>query len=80
VTSEPREFATFRDSLHPREERVFFGAFDPAARPIGMAESVMHHLPATARKAMPAGDYRDWAVIEAWADSIAEGLTSVQLA
>jgi menaquinone-dependent protoporphyrinogen oxidase len=80
VTSEPREFTTFRDAIGSRDQRVFFGAFDPAAPPIGMAESMMRHLPATARKAMPAGDFRDWTAIDAWADGIAEQLAAVPLA
>jgi menaquinone-dependent protoporphyrinogen oxidase len=54
-----------------------FGAFDPAAPPIGIAERLMHHLPAAGRNAMQAGDFRDWAAIDAWADSIAEELVPV---
>ena len=77
VTSEPREFAAFREAIRPRDERVFFGAFDPAARPVGMAEGLMHHLPAATRKAMPSGDFRDWTAIDGWADAIAEQLAPV---
>jgi menaquinone-dependent protoporphyrinogen oxidase len=74
VASEPREFAGFRGTLHPRGERVFFGAFDPAAPPIGFAERLTRHLPAAAQNAMPSGDFRDWAAIDAWADGIAADL------
>ena len=76
VTSEPKEFAEMRPALRPRGERVFFGALDPNAAPVGLAERFMRHLPATARDAMPAGDFRDWPAIDAWADGIAAELTS----
>ncbi len=74
----PKEFAEFRDMLQPMEERVFFGAYDPSAPPVGMAErlgmQVMRAMPA-ARDALPAGDFRDWPEIEAWAASIGDALT-----
>lgn len=79
-TSEPREFAAFRDALRARDERVFFGAFDPDEPPVGVAESMMRHLPAAARKAMPSGDFRDWDAIDAWADRIAGELSPVPIA
>ncbi len=78
VASEPREFAELRGTLHPRDERVFFGAFDMDAPPIGFAERVTRHLPAAARDAMPTGDFRDWAAIDAWADRIAADLVPVR--
>lgn len=68
--AEPKEFAEFRETLHPREVRVFFGAYDRDAEPIGIAEHVMRSLPA-ARDALPTGDFRDWVAIEAWAHGIA---------
>ena len=71
----PREFAELERSVRPRDMRVFFGAFYPEAPPIGIAERVMAMTPA--RKAMPAGDFRDWAAIEAWAASIAQELSAV---
>ena len=69
----PKEFAKLRDAIHPRAEKVFFGAFDPAAKPIGFAERVVSLMPA-ARAAFPKGDFRDWPVIDAWADTIAHEL------
>lgn len=70
----PKEFEALRDAIHPRGEKVFFGAWDPTAKPIGFAERVVSLMPA-ARTSMPAGDFRDWAAIDAWADEIARGLT-----
>jgi menaquinone-dependent protoporphyrinogen oxidase len=75
--AEPKEFVELRDVLHPRDEHVFWGAYDPDAKPIGLAESlgqrVLKLMPA-ARDALPSGDFRDWPEIEAWAGSIATGL------
>jgi menaquinone-dependent protoporphyrinogen oxidase len=76
----PKEFAEFRDMVQPRDERVFFGAYDPSAPPVGMAERfgmrVVRAMPA-ARDALPAGDFRDWPEIEAWAASIGDALAVV---
>jgi menaquinone-dependent protoporphyrinogen oxidase len=72
----PQEFAAFEQDLRPRGEHVFFGAFDPDAEPIGMAErlgAVFMRMPAI-RKELPAGDFRDWPAIEAWATEIAHEL------
>lgn len=74
VESTPREFAEFRDAIHPRDEKVFFGALDPDAKPIGVAERLVALMPA-AKGAMPHGDFRDWAAIDAWADAIAHELS-----
>jgi menaquinone-dependent protoporphyrinogen oxidase len=76
-TTRPREFAEFADAVNPRDMRVFFGAFDPDAPPVGIAEKIMALTPA--RKAMPAGDFRDWAQIEAWAEGIADELEAIPL-
>ncbi len=71
TASVPREFEHLRAAIHPRGERIFFGAWDPTASPIGFAERLVRAMPATARAAMPTGDFRDWAAIDAWADEIA---------
>ena len=34
----PAEFAEFAGSIHPRDEAIFFGAFDPDAKPVGLME------------------------------------------
>jgi len=74
VAAEPKEFPEMKGSLHPRGAQVFFGAFDRDAPPVGLAERLTRHLPAAAQDAMPAGDFRDWAAIDAWADGIAAAL------
>ena len=73
MTSVPKEFPRLRELVHAHGERVFFGALDPSARPIGAAERFMTLMPA-ARNSLPKGDFRDWPVIEAWADQIAREL------
>lgn len=74
VAAIPTDFAEFRDVIHPRDERVFFGAFDAAKLPLLM--KAFRILPA-ARQLLPEGDYRDWADIDAWAHQIAAGLVPV---
>jgi menaquinone-dependent protoporphyrinogen oxidase len=72
----PKELPRLRELVHPRGEAVFYGAIDPAARAIGLAEHVMALMPA-ARNALPKGDFRDWPAIDAWADEIAATLEVV---
>ena len=77
ATAAPKEFAEFSASLHPRGAQVFFGAYDPDAAPVGFAERAMKGfmrvMPAI-RGALPAGDFRDWPAIDAWAEGIATEL------
>jgi menaquinone-dependent protoporphyrinogen oxidase len=78
--SRPAEFAEFAMSIHPRDARVFFGAFDPDAKPIGLMERLgapFMRMPGV-REAMPAGDFRDWPQVEAWAEGIAQELADVR--
>jgi menaquinone-dependent protoporphyrinogen oxidase len=75
TVSGPREIYQLRASLHPRDHRVFFGAWDRRYKPIGFAEKFVGLMPA-AKDAMPSGDWRDWPRIEAWADGIAAELTT----
>jgi menaquinone-dependent protoporphyrinogen oxidase len=79
VASRPKEFDEFAAAIRPRDERVFFGAYDPDAPPIGLAEKIGSWFVRTPaiRDALPAGDFRDWPEIEAWAESIARELTLV---
>ena len=75
--SAPKEFAEFARTVQPREQRVFFGAYDPDAKAVGMAEGLMARFMRFApamRQALPSGDYRDWPAIESWAEGIARDL------
>lgn len=71
-TTRPKEFDELVEQLRPRGTRVFFGAYDPEAAPVGLVERLTRHLPAN--DAMPAGDFRDWEAIDAWAVEIAASL------
>jgi menaquinone-dependent protoporphyrinogen oxidase len=70
---EPKEIAGLRETIRPRDHRVFFGALDPAR--LGFTQRALRRLPA-ARAVLPEGDFRDWQNIEAWADGIAQSLKS----
>jgi len=72
-TTRPKEFDELTKLLHPRGEQVFFGAYVPDAPPIGLGERFVQRMPA-ARAALPAGDFRDWPAIDAWAAQIAAEL------
>jgi menaquinone-dependent protoporphyrinogen oxidase len=72
-TTIPKEFPHLRELIRPRGERIFFGALDPDAKPIGMAERFMRVMPA-AKDALPKGDFRDGPAIDAWSDEIAASL------
>jgi menaquinone-dependent protoporphyrinogen oxidase len=60
-------------AIHPRDHRVFFGAFNPNDPPKSMQERLVRLMPA-AKRVLPAGDFRDWEAIEAWAREIAADL------
>jgi len=74
-STKPPEFAEFSIDIHPRDERVFFGAFDPRDMSKDLMEAFSRRLPAL-RKALAGGDFRDWPEIEAWADGIARELSA----
>jgi menaquinone-dependent protoporphyrinogen oxidase len=74
-TSIPKELPELARLVGARGTRIFFGAWDPTAPPVGMAERLMRFVPASAE--LPAGDFRDWPAIEAWADEIATELRAV---
>jgi len=71
----PKEIPELVAAIGARGHAVFFGAYDRDAKPIGVAERMMKLMPA-ARDALPAGDFRVWAEIAAWARSIAADLRS----
>ncbi|MGZ3640155.1 MAG: flavodoxin domain-containing protein [Ktedonobacterales bacterium] len=70
----PAELAEFERTIHLREHRAFFGAYDPTSPPIGLRERGARLAPSDT---MPAGDFRDWPGIEGWAHSIAAVLAPV---
>jgi menaquinone-dependent protoporphyrinogen oxidase len=72
--SRPKEFDALETLIGPRGTQIFFGAYDPDAEPLTMAERALKLMPA-AKAALPAGDFRDWDAIDAWADAIAHHLT-----
>jgi menaquinone-dependent protoporphyrinogen oxidase len=76
VRQAPREIASLSDLVDAREHRIFFGAYDPGQKPIGLMERITRALPAT-RDLLPAGDFRDWDEIDAFATSIADELARV---
>lgn len=69
----PKELARLREWIGQREHHVFFGAYDPSAKPVGLLERTYRLVPQCA--ALAAGDFRDWAEIEAWANAIADQLS-----
>ena len=56
--------------IQPRGHAVFQGAYDPDAPPTSIPERVVRMLP-MAKSILPAGDFREWPVIEDWAREIA---------
>lgn len=65
----PKEIVEFRGSIRPRDHEMFFGAIDHK------------NLSFPERVAMRAvggmeGDFRDWNSIDAWAETIAQALTT----
>lgn len=65
--------------IHPREHRVFLGAYDPKDPPKAFSERIVRMMPA-AKDILPAGDFRNWEEIEAWAREIAASLSPVPVA
>jgi menaquinone-dependent protoporphyrinogen oxidase len=61
------------EAIHPRDHRVFYGAFDPKDPPHAMAERLVRMMPGS-RGLLPPGDYREWDLIEAWGREIAATL------
>jgi menaquinone-dependent protoporphyrinogen oxidase len=68
-----KKIAALSAAIEPRDHRVFLGAFDPRDPAKSMPERVVRLLPPV-KKALPAGDFREWNAIEAWAGQIAAEL------
>jgi menaquinone-dependent protoporphyrinogen oxidase len=65
-----KRIAALSATIQPRDHRVFLGAFDPSDPPRSMQERLVRLMPAS-KNILPAGDFREWAEIEAWAETIA---------
>lgn len=70
-----KRIAAVSGAIGPRGHRVFQGAFDPNDPPRSFAERMVRIMPGGER-ILPAGDFRDWDAIEAWAHEIAQGLAA----
>lgn len=64
---QPKEMAEFQQTIHPRDQRIFFGSLDHNRL------SFPERMVVKAVRA-PEGDFRDWQAIEVWATSIARDL------
>ncbi len=69
-TSGPKEIDELRESISPRDHRVFFGALFPD-RLKGATGYFARWTPKEEQ-----GDFRNWPEIEAWAVTIARALTA----
>jgi menaquinone-dependent protoporphyrinogen oxidase len=65
-----RKIAELSAAIHPRDHRVFLGAYDPNDPPKSLPERFLRLTPA-GKKILPAGDFREWEAIESWAREIA---------
>jgi menaquinone-dependent protoporphyrinogen oxidase len=70
--SRPKDFEALGSRIQPRGTQVFFGAWDPQSAPVGLVEWLVRRMPA--KDTLPAGDFRDWEAIDAWAREIAQQL------
>ena len=68
-----KKVAALSDAIHPRDHRVFLGAFDPNDPPRTISERFVRMMPA-AKNILPTGDFREWPSIEAWAREIAASM------
>ena len=70
-----KKVAELSELIHARENRVFFGAFNPADPPKALSERLVRLMPAS-KGILPAGDFREWPLIEEWARDIANLLSA----
>lgn len=74
-----RKVAELETAVHARGHKVFFGVYDPSDPPKSMPERLVRMMPAS-KNILPPGDFREWAVIEAWAREIASQLLRTPVA
>lgn len=72
VATTPPELDQLAMEVGARGERVFYGALDPQR--LSWREKALRLLP-SGRRLLPAGDFRDWSEIDAWAADIARQLS-----
>jgi menaquinone-dependent protoporphyrinogen oxidase len=65
-----KRIAALSAVIHPRDHRVFLGAYDPTDPPKSLQERFVRLMPGSA-KILPPGDFREWDDIEGWAKAIA---------
>ena len=70
-----KKIAALSDAVHPRDHRVFYGAFDPHESPKSLQERLVRLMPVS-KDILPAGDFREWDAIEAWAREIGADLAA----
>jgi menaquinone-dependent protoporphyrinogen oxidase len=75
AAAEPKQIAELRETLRPRDHRVFFGALERSR--LGFVDRLVAGLPAFPGSE---GDFRDWPAIDAWAEGIARELTQAPAA
>jgi len=68
----PKEIGWVIEAIKPRDHRVFFGALKHTT--FGPLERVLWAVPGS-HKVLIEGDFRDWADVEAWSETIAQQLT-----
>lgn len=74
VLQDPTTVTELRPILRPQGTQVFFGAWDPSVPSASFAEQIVRRLPAV-KDLLPTGDFREWPVIEAWAQEIKAAIT-----
>jgi menaquinone-dependent protoporphyrinogen oxidase len=57
-----------------REHRILQGAYDPNDPPKALSERLARMMPAV-KEILPPGDFRQWDVIDAWANELATEIT-----
>jgi menaquinone-dependent protoporphyrinogen oxidase len=70
-----KKIAALSAAIHPRDHRVFYGAYNPEEPPKSMPERLVRLMPAS-KDILPAGDFREWDAIDAWAGEIAAVLVA----
>lgn len=69
----PAQIAEFSPGVRQVGHRVFFGAIDPES--LSVPHRLIRGLPGGSER-LPAGDFRDWPEIDAWADDIVRHLAT----